>query len=350
MLSRTQVPLGPLTSLGLGGPARELVTAYDESELVAVLRAREVALVLGGGSNIVVPDAGLDGTVVRVLTHGLAVRRDGDSDVLVAVQAGEDWDALVALTVSERLAGIEALSGVPGLVGATPVQNVGAYGQDVSQTVEQVRAYDRVGRSVVTLPGGQCGFGYRQSAFKSSQGRWVVLAVTYRLTVSDVGTPVRYAELARTLGVPVGGRAPLAEVRAAVLALRRGKGMVLDLLDPDSRSVGSFFTNPQLTAAELARVAGRVRGRLGDVELPGHPEGALTKLSAAWLIERSGFTKGYGSGSVGLSGKHVLALVNRGGGTTAELLRVARDVRDGVREAFGVELVPEPVLVGGLTL
>ncbi len=348
MLTREGVPLAPLTTLRLGGPAARLVTAYDEAEVVeAVLAsARVPLLVLGGGSNLVVGDDGFDGTVVRVASHGLAARRDGD-DVLLTAQAGEDWDALVAHAVAEGLAGLEAMSGVPGLVGATPIQNVGAYGADCAQVIERVRVLDRTSRRVVELAGKQCAFGYRASRFKADVDRWVVQAVTYRLTPGELGAPVRYAELARALGVDAGGRAPLGEVREAVLALRRGKGMVVDGRDPDSRSAGSFFTNPVVDDAELAALV----ARLGDIEVPGHPDaGGRTKLSAAWLIERAGFAKGHGPGPVGLSGKHVLALVHRGGGSTAQLLDVAREVRDGVREQLGIDLVPEPVLVGGAAL
>ena len=348
MLTREGVPLGPLTTLGLGGPAARLVTAYDEAEVVeAVLAAARVPLlVLGGGSNLVVDDAGFDGTVVRVASHGLAARRDGD-DVLLTAQAGEDWDALVAHTVGEGLAGLEAMSCVPGLVGASPVQNVGAYGADTAQVVDRVRVLDRTSRRVVELSARQCAFGYRASRFKADGDRWVVQAVTYRLRPDASGAPVRYAELARSLGVDVGEQAPLDEVRRAVLALRRGKGMVVDAGDPDSRSAGSFFTNPVLDDAELAALV----ARLGAAKVPGHQDGAgRTKLSAAWLIEQAGFAKGHGDGPVGLSGKHVLALVNRGGGTTAQLLQVAREVRDGVLARCGVELVAEPVLVGGARL
>ena len=349
--TRSDVPLAPLTTLGLGGPARRLVTAYDEEEVVAaVLGARrDPVLVLGGGSNVVVADEGFDGLVVHIASHGLAAKPDGD-DVLLTAQAGEDWDGLVEHAVSEDLVGLEAMSGIPGRVGATPVQNVGAYGADVSQVVERVRALDRTSRRVVELSAKQCAFGYRASRFKADPDRWVVLSVTYRLG-TGTGAPVRYAELARRLGVDVGATAPAAEVRAAVLALRRGKGMVVSADDPDSRSAGSFFTNPVLGPFDLAAFSERVEERLGDADVPGHPDGdGRTKLSAAWLIERSGFAKGYGPGPVGVSGKHVLALVHRGGGTTRDLLGVAREVRDGVRDAFGVELVPEPVLVGDISL
>jgi UDP-N-acetylmuramate dehydrogenase len=260
--------------------------------------------------------------------------RDGES-VLVEVAAGENWDALVALCVAEELAGIECLAGIPGLVGGTPVQNVGAYGQEVAHTVVSVRAYDRRTEEVVVLT--DLGFAYRWSHFKADPDRWVVLAVTYRLVPGPLSRPVRYAELARALGVPVDARAPVGEVREAVLRLRRGKGMVLDAGDPDTRSAGSFFTNPIVDAQEAARLA----------PAPAFPEpDGRVKVSAAWLIEQAGFRRGAFDGPVGISGKHTLALVHRGGGTTGDLLRVARAVRDGVRDRFGVELMPEPVLVG----
>ena len=345
MLDRADVPLAPLTTLGLGGPARRLVTVYDEQSVVDVVRAAdadgEPLLVLGGGSNVVLPDEGFPGTVVRIAVHGLCAEAS-DGRVLLAAAAGEDWDGLVAHCVGEGLAGVEALSGIPGLVGASPVQNIGAYGQEVAQTVVAVRALDRASGKVVDLAPQECEFSYRHSAFKGNPARWVVLGVTFSLTPSELCEPVRYAELARRLGVEVGDRAPLGEVRGAVLELRRGKGMVLDAADPDTHSAGSFFTNPLLTAPELDRLLART-----DAAPPTWPDaGGRTKVSAAWLIERAGFGKGAFDGPVGISSKHTLALVNRGGATTADLRRVAAAVRDGVREAFGVELVPEPVFVG----
>jgi UDP-N-acetylmuramate dehydrogenase len=351
VLLRTDAPLAPLTTLGIGGSARRLVTAYDEAEIVAAVRAADQAgedlLILGGGSNLVLPDGAFEGTVVRVLAHGLRATRDGDR-VLLEAAAGEDWDGFVALCVADRLVGVECLSGIPGLVGGTPVQNVGAYGQEVAQTVTRVRAYDRDAGEVVELDAAQCRFTYRHSVFKGSR-RHVVLAVQFALEPGDLSAPVRYGELARALGVEVGERAPLDRVRAAVLALRRGKGMVVDPADPDSRSAGSFFTNPLLSPAEVERLRGRVAERLGEqVLLPTHPEpDGRSKVSAAWLIEHSGFAKGWGEGPVGLSTKHVLALVNRGGARSEDLRRAAREVREGVRAAFGVELVPEPVLLAG---
>ena len=339
MLDRRDASLAPLTTLRLGGPARRLVTVYDEASLLQVL-SEGPALVLGGGSNVVLPDAGIDGTVVRLALHGTSARTDGDR-VLMTVAAGEDWDVLVAHTVAEGLAGLEALSGIPGSVGASPVQNIGAYGQEVAQTVASVRAYDRREGEVVELPTAACGFAYRTSVFKAEPDRWVVLSVDFSLVPGALSAPVGYAELARVLGVELGAPAPLQAVRDAVLRLRRGKGMVVDPADPDSRSVGSFFTNPRLTAEQFAEL----QRRFPDVPSWAEADGRL-KVPAAWLVEHAGFGKGAFPGPVGISSKHTLALVHRGGGTTAELLAVARAVRDGVREAFGVELVNEPVLVG----
>ncbi|HLZ38821.1 MAG TPA: UDP-N-acetylmuramate dehydrogenase [Mycobacteriales bacterium] len=338
MREATGVPLAPLTTLRLGGPARRLVEADTEAEIIECVRTvTGPLLVLGGGSNVVVADDGFPGTVVRVRSRGVAV--DGD---LVTAQAGEDWDGFVAAAVEAGRVGVEALSGIPGLVGATPIQNVGAYGQEVAHTVVSVRAWDRVEGRVATLPAVDCAFRYRSSRFKRTPERWVVLAVTFRLPACARSTPVGYAELARALGVPVGDRASPAAVRDAVLALRRGKGMVLDAADPDTRSAGSFFTNPVVDREVLAGV----RSRTGAA-VPSWPaEDGRVKVSAGWLIEQAGFGRGYGPGAVRLSTKHALALTHTGGGSTAGLLALAREVRDAVRDRFGVTLVPEPVLVG----
>ncbi|WP_309649489.1 UDP-N-acetylmuramate dehydrogenase [Nocardioides sp.] len=330
------------TTLHLGGPARRFVVAGTEAELVDAVRradeAGEPLLVLGGGSNLVVADAGFDGTVVQVATTGVVPDVEGDDascgGVLVTVAAGESWDDLVATAVERGWVGIEALSGIPGSVGATPIQNVGAYGQEVAQTVASVRVWDRTERAVRTFANADCDFAYRHSRFKSDPGRHVVLSVTFQLAQGSLGAPVGYVELARTLGVEPGQRAPLVAVRDAVLGLRRGKGMVLDEADHDTWSAGSFFTNPVVAAEAVPDGA------------PAWPVDGGVKTSAAWLIERAGFAKGHARGAAAVSGKHTLALTNRGGATTEDLLALAREVRDGVEERFGIRLVNEPVLLG----
>ncbi len=340
--------LADLTTLRLGGPAARLVEATDEAAMLTAVREADAAgtplLVLAGGSNLVVADAGFPGTVLRIASRG--VRGDGDR---LEVAAGEPWDPFVAGCVAAGRAGLECLSGIPGSVGATPIQNVGAYGQEVADAIVSVRAYDRASDAVLEIPADECGFSYRSSAFKRTRERWLVLAVTFALPRRPHSEPIRYAELARALGVAEGETAPLAAVRGAVLALRRGKGMVIDPGDPDSVSAGSFFTNPVLDAGAFGALEARARARLGDdVRVPRFPQpDGTVKTSAAWLIERAGFTRGHGDpATVAISAKHTLALTNRGAGTTAQLVALAREIAAGVREAFGVELVPEPVLVG----
>ncbi|HEX5924138.1 MAG TPA: UDP-N-acetylmuramate dehydrogenase [Baekduia sp.] len=330
------LPLADYTTLRLGGPSGRLIEARTDDELIAAIG--ENVLLLAGGSNLVVADDGFPGTVIRILTRGI----DREGDVL-HVAAGEPWDDLVAHTVAEGLAGIEALSGIPGSVGATPIQNVGAYGQEVSDTIMSVRAVDRTTSETVDLAPEECGFKYRSSTFKRDPERYVVLRVSFALHASTTSRPIRYAELARTLGVEVGATAPLPAVRDAVLTLRRSKGMVLDPADPDTRSAGSFFTNPILDAAQFDAL----RARAGD-GVPGFPKpDGRVKTSAAWLIAHAGFAKGYGNPrGIAISTKHVLALTNRGAGTTAELVALAQEIARGVDEAFGVALHPEPVFVG----
>jgi UDP-N-acetylmuramate dehydrogenase len=333
------VELAPYTTLRLGGPARALREAATEEDLVAAVREADAAgeplVLLAGGSNVVVADAGVPATALLVRTSGLELHDDGDR-VLVRAAAGEPWDGLVARCVAEGLVGVECLAGIPGSTGATPIQNVGAYGQEISDTAVAVRVLDRRTGEVHELDPEACGFGYRTSAFKREPGRWVVLDVTLGLRRGEHGAPVRYGELARALGVEPGGTAPLAEVREAVLALRRGKGMVLDGEDRDTWSVGSFFTNPFVDPAALPE---------GAPAFP-QPDGKV-KTSAAWLIERAGFHRGYGDpATVAISSKHTLALTNRGAGTTAQLTALAREIAGGVEERFGVALVPEPVFVG----
>ncbi len=342
--------LADYTTIRLGGPARGFVRAGTDDELVEAVRTAdahgEPVLILGGGSNLVVADDGFDGTVIQVATQGVS---HGDGPGVLTVAAGEDWDGFVARTVAEGLAGLECMSGIPGLAGATPIQNVGAYGQEVSETITRVRVYDRQAGDVLEVPAGQCGFGYRTSRFRGTD-RFVVLSVTFGLAVQARSVPVRYAELAGVLGVSPGDQADSTEARSAVIELRQRKGMVIDPADPDTRSVGSFFVNPVLDGAALAAVEAAARARCGaDTRVPrfAATEEGLVKVPAAWLIERAGFGKGYNPGDgARISAKHTLALVNSGSASTAALMALAREIRDGVRAAFGVLLAPEPVLVG----
>jgi UDP-N-acetylmuramate dehydrogenase len=330
---RSDVRLADLTTLAVGGPVDRLVEVTDAAELVAAVRDADEAgrplLLLGGGSNVVAPDEGWAGDVVAVRSRGVV--RTGD---ILEVQAGEPWDDLVAATVQQGLAGMEALSGIPGSTGATPVQNVGAYGQEVAQTITAVRVYDRAEKAERTLTPAECGFAYRDSRLKRSPGRFVVLTVSFALQPGERSGPVTYAELATRLGVAVGGSAPLDDVRAAVLELRRGKGMVLDPADPDSRSAGSFFTNPVVPAD--GAVDGCPSWPAGDGQL---------KLSAAWLVQSAGFGRGTRDGRVGTSSRHSLALTTEPGATAAELLAYARRITDAVRDRFGVDLAMEPTTV-----
>jgi UDP-N-acetylmuramate dehydrogenase len=339
----SDVPLAPLTTLRVGGAAArlaELVSEDDVRACVVDADARgEPLLVLGGGSNVLVADEGFAGLVARMAIGGVQARRDGDR-VVVEVGAGEDWDTLVARAVDEGWRGVASLSGIPGQVGATPIQNVGAYGEEVADTVVRVRVFDRVAGAFVDMPAAECGFGYRASVFKRNE-RWIVTRVRFAFQRGDEA-PVRYAELARALSVKEGDAAPSRSVRATVIALRRGKGMVLDPADADSVSAGSFFVNPVVDRATANRVEALAGARPPSFDAG---EGKV-KLAAAWLVERAGFPKGWGEGRAGVSRKHALALVNRGGATSAEVLAVARAIRDGVRARLGVTLEPEPVFVG----
>jgi UDP-N-acetylmuramate dehydrogenase len=346
VIVQERVPLAPLCTLGVGGLARWFVEARDEDDVARAVdcaNERGVALrVLGGGSNLVVADGELDAVVLKIGLRGVHVT-EGAGGVEVTAAAGEPWDDLVRLTVERGWAGLECLSGIPGLVGATPIQNVGAYGQDVSETVVAVRALDRRSGRVVALAAGDCGFAYRDSRFKSGEPeRHVVLAVTYRLVRGGAPT-VRYAEVERHLaarGVPAPS---LADVRAGVLAIRRSKSMVIDPGDPNRRSCGSFFVNPIVTAEEGARIAAAA----GDPSLPRWPQpDGRVKLSAAWLIEHAGFRRGQSDGAAGLSTRHALAVVAHDGARARDVIAFARRVRDAVQARFGVRLTPEPVFWG----
>jgi UDP-N-acetylmuramate dehydrogenase len=341
-VSPARSPLARWTTLGLGGPAGRVAVARTAEEIVQSVRSAgaEAPLILAGGSNVVIGDNGCPGLVILIRSTGWTVASDDGQAVEVIVEAGQDWDGFVAYTVAEGLAGVECLSGIPGSAGATPIQNVGAYGQDVAEVVTAVTALDRVTDEVVEISAADCEFAYRASRFKHSE-RFVVLSVRLRLARSSLSTPIRYAELARALGVEIGAAVPLERARDAVLKLRRGKGMVLDPEDPDTRSVGSFFVNPVLSAAAYQSM---VDGWDGPPPAAWPGADGLVKVSAAWLIENAGFRKGYARPGAAISGKHTLALTNRGG-TTEDLLALAREVRDGVHERFGVTLRPEPVLV-----
>jgi len=330
----------------LGGPADRVVTAPDDDAVVKAVRSADAdgtpVLLVGGGSNLVVADDGWRGTAVLVRSRGVTVTVTGADRAALDVAAGEPWDELVARCVDDGLSGIECLAGIPGLSGATPVQNVSAYGQEVASVIETVRVWDRSASEVRDLAAPECGFGYRTSIFKHTD-RYVVLRVRFSLVRDRSAAPVAYAELARALGVDVGDRVSVAEARDAVLSLRRAKGMVLDASDHDTWSAGSFFTNPILGAADVAAFENRLDA---DSSYPHWPESGGRKLSAAWLIERAGFHRGYALGAAAVSGKHTLAVTNRGGASTAEIIGLARVVRDGVIDRFGVQLYPEPRLVG----
>jgi UDP-N-acetylmuramate dehydrogenase len=335
--------LAPHTTLRIGGQADRLAVARTAAEVVDTVRAADASgeplLLLGGGSNVVIADDGVPGTALLVRSTGHTVEPLPDGAVLVTAEAGEDWDALVAATVEMGLGGLECLSGIPGSTGATPVQNVGAYGVEVADVLVDVDLYDRrFGEVRAHVPAADLGLGYRASILKH-RDEAVVLRVRFRLRPDGTSAPIRYPELARALAVAPGETVAAPAARMAVLDLRRGKGMVLDADDHDTWSVGSFFTNPVLPAADVP----------DEPDLPRWPaDGDRVKLPAAWLIEHSGFRRGRPGpgGRVALSGKHVLALSNRGDGTACDLLTLAREVRDGVRARFGVDLVPEPVLVG----
>ncbi len=349
------VPLAPLTTLELGGPARFFVEAFDTTTLIAGLRwARARGLpsfVLGGGSNLVVADAGYDGLVIRVRARGLSFLAASNGEVLVEAQAGQPWDDLVADVVARNLGGVECLSGIPGLAGATPIQNVGAYGQEVSDTVRSVKVIDRATLEMIDLLPSACAFGYRDSVFRRHPERHVVASVTFGLR-PGAAPRIRYPELAAALA-PLASPS-LGDMRDAVLALRRRKSMVIDPADDNRRSVGSFFTNPIVTRDDARALCDRLL-REGIIAAPGElPQfpaaGDGVKLSAGWLIERAGIAKGLREGAVGVSSKHALALVHHGGGTTAALLALAARVRRAVFDRFGITLLPEPVFLGAISV
>ncbi|MGA3136510.1 MAG: UDP-N-acetylmuramate dehydrogenase [Terracidiphilus sp.] len=355
MLIEEHKPLAPFTTFGIGGPARWFVEAASEDELVAAAAwAREHGLplfVLGGGSNLLVSDTGFDGLVLRVGLRGIAVaeRTEDSGQRTYHAAAGEDWDCFVERTVEDNCAGVECLAGIPGTVGGTPVQNVGAYGQEVASSVERVRAFDLDEHEFVEFSAAQCGFAYRRSRFNSEdRGRFIVTRVDYRLTSGGAPT-LRYAELERALVLmrSEGREVNLAEVAAQVRRLRQSKGMLLIEGDPDSRSAGSFFKNPVVTEVQVRRIA-----ECSAKEPPRFPAGTgpenmgRVKVPAAWLIEQSGFAKGFSLGAAGISSRHTLALINRGGASAAEIITLAAQISAAVEARFGIQLEMEPVLVG----
>jgi UDP-N-acetylmuramate dehydrogenase len=343
-----QVPLAPYTTFQIGGPARWFAEAVSESDIaagVAFARERRLPLfVLGGGSNLLVSDNGFPGLVLHIALKGIASTQE-NGRMIVSSAAGEDWDDLVAYAVEANYAGFECLSGIPGTVGGTPVQNVGAYGQEVSQTIVTVRTFDRDTATFVDLPAAACGFSYRRSIFNTTKKeRYIVSRVDYALTVNGPATFV-YADLARHFAAQNQTSPTLAEVRKAVRAIREQKGMLLVAGNSDCRSAGSFFKNPIVTATTVDLLAKELG--VEKRSIPAYPaQDGEVKLSAAWLIERAGFKKGYALGNAGISSRHTLALVNRGGASAAEVVALRDQVVDAVQSQFAVRLEPEPVWLG----
>jgi UDP-N-acetylmuramate dehydrogenase len=339
---RFDVLLAGLTTLRVGGPARRLVEVTTTEDIVEVATEAdshdEAMFALGSGSNLVVSDDGFDGTLLHIMNRGIEPRvGDAEDEVIVRVAAGEPWDKFVVRAVGENWSGIECLAGIPGTVGATPVQNVGAYGQEVSSVIASVRVWDRRLGAIRTYTGAQCEFGYRTSMFRRNP-RWIVLDVDFRLRKDAQSQPIRYEQVSVALNVQSSGRAPLAEVMRTVIDLRASKGMVLDAADHDTWSAGSFFVNPLLDLATTSQL---------PPDAPRWPQvDGTVKSSAAWLIEHAGFARGYGTGQAQLSGKHALAITNRGRATTHDVLALAREIRAGVRDRYRVDLSAEPILVG----
>jgi UDP-N-acetylmuramate dehydrogenase len=344
---RENVPLAPMTTLKIGGAARFFVSAKNETQVIEAVRfARENSLeifVLGGGSNVLISDRGFGGLVLQIALKGISASQAAGETVYVTAQAGEDWDGFVRFCVEKNLAGVECLSGIPGFVGGTPVQNVGAYGQEVSETIISVRAFDRKKNQIIELTDAQCGFAYRASIFNTIEiNRYVILVVTYALKYG--GAPkIVYRDLQNFFGDT---KPDLAETRAAVLKIRAEKSMVIDAGDPNSRSAGSFFKNPVVDKTGFAKVVEKAKA-LGIEEVPHFSvDAASVKIPAAWLIEKSGFQKGFSLRNAGLSTRHTLAIVNTGGANAADILNLKDEIQSRVKENFGVSLSPEPIFVG----
>ena len=347
MLVTENVPLAPLTTLKVGGPARyfvEATTIAEVSEAVQFSQSRSLPLfVLGGGSNLVISDAGWPGLVLKIGITGIN-HRHGHDEVVFEAGAGEDWDKFVGMVVAHNFAGLECLSGIPGLVGGTPVQNVGAYGQEVANTIESVLALDLRDGQIHELCNEACGFSYRSSIFNTTErGRYIILQVNYVLKHGG-NAYVAYADLKKYFA-GWSEKPTLANVRDAVRKIRAGKGMLITDGDDDCRSVGSFFKNPILSAEQYQALTARASAK--NLQIPSYPAlDAQRKVSAAWLVEHSGFSRGYGNGPVGISRKHALAIVNRGNATAADVVALKEDIQQRVEEIWGIVLEPEPVFVG----
>jgi UDP-N-acetylmuramate dehydrogenase len=332
--------LNKYTSLRVGGPAKKIINVSTEAEIIAAIEGAgdSPVLIIGGGSNVLISDSGFEGTVIHIANNQAESEVDACSGATLTIGAGENWDDFVATTISRGFAGLETLSGIPGTVGAAPIQNIGAYGHEVSEFITRVRTYDRENKAIKTFTNSECEFEYRNSHFKKHPGRYIVLSVQFQIRRGEVSTPITYAELAKKLGIAVGEKAPVVDTRRAVMELRESKGMLLNPDDKDSWSAGSFFTNP-IVSSEIASAL---------------PEGApkwpmadgRVKTSAAWLIENSGIDKGQSHGGARISTKHVLALTNAGNATAEELIQLARDVRASVESKFGITLEPEVNLIG----
>ena len=332
--------LSQYTSLRVGGPATKIVHVSTEAQIIAAIEEAgdTPILIMGGGTNVLIADKGFDGTVIRISNNSVQSEVDACSGATLTIGAGEDWDLFVQTTINSGFAGLETLSGIPGTVGAAPIQNIGAYGHEVSEFITRVRTYDRQEKALKTFTNSECEFSYRNSYFKAHPGRYVVLEVQFQIRIGEESDPITYLELARKLGVQLGDKAPVAATRDAVLELRAGKGMLLSAEDHDSWSAGSFFTNPivsQQAADALPDAAPKwplIDGRV--------------KISAAWLIENAGMHKGDEVGGARISTKHVLALTNAGDATAADITELAKRARDQVREKFGITLEAEVNLIG----
>lgn len=332
--------LNKYTSLRVGGPAKNFVEVSAEAEIIAAIEAAGdlPVLIIGGGSNVLISDKGYEGTVIRITNEQVESEVDACSGATLTIGAGVDWDKFVAITIDRGFAGLETLSGIPGTVGASPIQNIGAYGHEVSEFITRVRTYDRQAKAIKTFTHSECEFDYRTSHFKKNPGRYAVLSVQFQLRIGEISAPITYAELAKKLGVEVGEKAPVVEVRKAVMELRAAKGMLLNPDDQDSWSAGSFFTNP-IISTEVASMLPESAPKWPTAD-------GRVKTSAAWLIEQSGVLKGQSLGGARVSTKHVLALTNSGNATASELCELARELQKSVQDKFGIHLEPEVNLVG----